>query len=200
MAELARKRNLQMNIRIIPARFRNSVKKQFPARIIDLSGSDLPTNHPVGAYIAGQEARSSKSSMLNRLAAALCAMEESVKLVEVSDEASLFYHQQVLRVNWGETTREWMLGLCHRLNEVGYAVSTRKMTITAVRGVLAECRMSGLMSAEAYFRATENLPRIRGTSVPKGRAVGPGEITKMFHVFDQDPKPARGIRDQPYLV
>lgn len=184
-----------MNISIVPARFRKSVNTQLPASVISLSGSDLPTNHPVGAYIARQETEMSKSSMLNRLAAALCVMEEKKMLRDVGIEKSRFYHEQVRQVHWAETTRDWMFGLCELLREVGYAVSTRKMTLAAVRGVLTECRVRGMMSAESYFQATENLPKIKGTSVPTGRAVGPDEITAMYRVFDQDPKPARGIRD-----
>ena len=184
-----------MNISMVRSRFRKFANTKLYGSVIRLSGGNLPTSHPVGAYIASQGSTMSKSSMETRLAAALCVMEEKMQLKYVSDEKSRFYHAQVWQVHWAEITRDWMFRLCDLLGEVGYAVSTRKMTLTAVTQVLAECRITGMMSSEAYFRATENLPKIRGTSVPRGRAVSPDEITAMYRVFDQDPKPARGIRD-----
>lgn len=184
-----------MNISIVPVKFRRDKNAQLPAPILDLTGKGLPTEHPVGAYIATQEARSSKLSMLDRLAAALCATNERERLKDVGFDTASYYREQVWRVNWAETSSEWMLALCHWLHEVGYSVSTRRMTLSAVNGVLTACRVKGLMSWEEYFKATDNLPKIRGNSIPSGREVRPDEIAAMYHVFNEDPKHARGLRD-----
>jgi site-specific recombinase XerD len=54
------------------------------------------------------------------------------------------------------------------------------------------------MSTEEYHRAV-NLPPTRGESLPRGRALSPGELRTLFHICMQDGK-ASGARDAALLA
>ncbi len=164
------RKTVEIQAEIVPLRPNRSVIARPAAPVLDLSGNGLPTEHPVGAYLAGLSSMNSRHSMQKALAMALCAFEEGKQLAEVDDEASRYYHQQVWRVAWGATRRPWMLSLHMRLQEAGYKPGSRRQIICAVRRVLRECRLMDLMDADAYFKATEGLPSIKNDSPPAGRA------------------------------
>lgn len=189
-----------MSEAIVPLRENRSIKFGTAAPVIDLSGASLPTKTPIGKYIASLESMSSRRTMQRILAGALCVMEEGRQLGEVDAETSLFYHQHIWLEKWETTSREWMVALVRRTQTVGYSPSTRRMTISAIRGVLKECRIVGLMGAEAYFQATENLPKIRNSRPPKGRTVAMEEILELLRACDADENRAKGVRDAAIIT
>ncbi len=79
-----------------------------------------------------------------------------------------------------------------------YAPSSANHRLAALRGVLKAAWNLGQIPTEEYHRAI-NLPPIRGESLPRGRALSPGEIRMLFHVCAQDPK-AAGARDAALLA
>jgi len=74
-----------------------------------------------------------------------------------------------------------------------YAPVTANKMLAALRGVLREAWRLGLMDAERYQRAAD-LPAVRGTTMPRGRALEAPELHALFAVCPADPSPA-GVRD-----
>ena len=72
-----------------------------------------------------------------------------------------------------------------------YAPATANKMLSALRGVLKECFRLGYTSAEDYQRARD-LPPVRGSTLPKGRALSHGELGRLFGVCAEDPRRERG--------
>jgi len=62
-----------------------------------------------------------------------------------------------------------------------YAPATTNRMLAALRGVLTECWRLGLMDAEARARASD-VAAVRGTTIPRGRALKGGELRALFAV------------------
>ena len=56
-----------------------------------------------------------------------------------------------------------------------YAPTTANRHLAALRGVLRECWRLGYVGVEDYQRAAD-LPAIRGSRLPRGRALQSGEL------------------------
>jgi site-specific recombinase XerD len=78
-----------------------------------------------------------------------------------------------------------------------YAPATANKTLSALRGVLRESWRLGLLDAEEYRRAVDLEP-VRGSRLPRGRALDAGELAALFRACTQDPSPA-GARDAALL-
>ncbi len=78
-----------------------------------------------------------------------------------------------------------------------YAPATANRMLAALRGVLTECWRLGLMDAEARARASD-VAAVRGTTIPRGRALKGGELRALFAVCSDGS--ASGARDAALLA
>ena len=75
--------------------------------------------------------------------------------------------------------------------------STNKM-LAALRGVLRESWRLGFMDAETFHRAID-IKTVKGTTLPKGRSVGSGEMGALVTECYADSSPG-GVRDAAILA
>jgi integrase/recombinase XerD len=87
------------------------------------------------------------------------------------------------------------------LAEGRYAPSTANRHLAALRGVLKECWRLGYVSAEDFQRSADLEP-VRGSRLPRGRALQPGEVRALFAACEDDDrkKPAMAARDAVILA
>lgn len=78
-----------------------------------------------------------------------------------------------------------------------YASTSANKILSALRGVLRECFRLGLMSAEDRLRASD-LQSVRGSRLPRGRALSAGELRSLFRACDSNT--FRGRRDAALLA
>jgi integrase len=98
---------------------------------------------------------------------------------------------------WGTLTYGETAGVRAAL-AARYAPVTASKMLAALRGVLREAWRLGEMDAERYYRAVD-LPAVRGTTVPRGRALGADELGALFAICATDSIPA-GVPDGALLA
>jgi len=99
--------------------------------------------------------------------------------------------------NWGSLRRHHVMGITELLRDTGRAAATINTYLSALKGVAKEAWMLRLMDVESFqhIRAVRNL---RGSRLPRGRALPGDEIRQLFSVCDAD-KSYTGPRDAALL-
>lgn len=80
-----------------------------------------------------------------------------------------------------------------RLREAGAAPAAVNAALSALKGVARCAWHTGLLSAEEYQRVTD-IKGVRGSRLPRGRALTAGEISSLLDACERAPRPA-GLRD-----
>jgi site-specific recombinase XerD len=136
------------------------------------------SRHPAAVYL-GRLAASSRRTMrtaLDTLAGLLS--DGRCDALDLDWSRLRYQHTHVLRTILADT---------------GYAPATANRHLAALRGVLKECWRLGLMTAEDHQRAADLAP-IRGTRLPRGRALPAGELRALFAACAHGPDQDRGGR------
>lgn len=99
--------------------------------------------------------------------------------------------------SWAALRRHHVLALAEMLRDTGLAVATVNTYLSALRGVALEAWMLKLMDVEAYqhIRAVRS---VRGSTLPRGRALSRQEIRGLFGVCEAD-RSSKGVRDAALL-
>jgi len=141
------------------------------------------TTGPAVAYLAGLSARSRRTMK--------GALDTIAGMVSggAMDCRGFPWHE--LRF---EHTTAIRTALVERYGNAG----TVNLHMAALRGVLKAAWRLGLIDGEHYKRAAD-VPSVKGSTLPKGRALGAGEIRALFQACAQDSTPA-GRRDAALLA
>lgn len=139
--------------------------------------------HPAATYLA-QLAPGSRPTMraaLDTIAGTLTSGHDDASSLDWS--ALRYQHTAAVRAALAER----------------YAPATANRNLAALRGVLRSAWRLGLVGADDFQRAVD-LPPVRGESLPKGRALGAGELRALFDACARDRRPATAARDAALLA
>lgn len=162
--------------------------------LVDVSG-DRETNHlptlskddslpvnPAGAYLFSlnsSRSRQTMSSFLNIVARILGT-------------------ESLVQCNWGALRRHHILAVIEMLRDAGRAVATVNTYLSALKGVASEAWMLKLMDVESY-QHIKAIKQVRGSVIPRGRALSRNEVRELFAVCEQD-RSSKGLRDAALLA
>jgi site-specific recombinase XerD len=136
--------------------------------------------HPVAVYLSRLAPGSRRSTA--------AALERVARIVSAgATAATLPWH--LLRYQHTQAVRAV---LAER-----YSPASANRDLAALRQVLRECRRLGLMSSEDEA-ATSDLGTVRGTRLPRGRALAQAEVAALFAACD--PATPGGVRDAALLA
>ncbi len=157
-----------------------------PHALALLSGEPL-SRHPAAVYLA-RLGLSSRRVMRGALDAIAGLLTDGRCDAFTLDWAALRYpHTTAVR---------------SRLADGRYAPATANRHLAALRGVLKECWRLGYVTADDFRRAAD-LEAIRGSRLPRGRALKGGEVRALFDSCVQPAKPAQAtiaVRDAALLA
>lgn len=123
----------------------------------------------------------------------MCSALDALALLVAGDNAdALSFDWTVLRYEHTSTLRALLVA-----REL--APSTANRYLAALRGVLRECWRLGDMDVEDYRRAIDLEP-IRGSRLPRGRALEAGELDRLFQACAADRPPTSATRDAALLA
>jgi len=119
-------------------------------------------------------------------------------VVGVLRRVAAYYGRTLGEVRWGELRYPDVLDVRRRMVEDGAAPATANLALAALRGVARESWRAGLLPREEYDRIRD-VPRVRGSRLPAGRAATGGELAALAAAPARDPAVA-GRRDAALVV
>ena len=153
--------------------------------------AQVPTPiNPAASYIA-RLARSSRRVTMD----SLNALHDLLLPDRASADAAryLTVPWQQLRAQHTRALRAALTEARSRRTGKALAAATINRHIAALRGVLKEAFVLGLIGASDYQRAC-SVPVVKGQTLPAGRALTPAQLTALFQTCRTDPGMA-GLRD-----
>ncbi len=139
--------------------------------------------HPALVYLASLSEGSRRT---------MRASLETIASLVSSDQADAW------NLPWHELRYQHTAAIRSELAE-RYAPATANKMLSAMKGVIKECWRLGYISAEERDRAMDLSP-VKGSTLPKGRSLSPGERKALFDACAEDEKPVRGARDAALLA
>lgn len=146
----------------------------------DIRALALPLTHPVAAYLLVLSAgsRYCQRSALRAIA--------------------VFLGGDLASIPWHELTNGHLMAVRAWLAETR-APGTANRYMCALRGVMLAARRQGLISRDAHADAVD-VPPIRGTRLPKGRALDDAELDQLTRSALQDSFRSRGLRNAAIMA
>ena len=135
------------------------------------------SRHPVAVYLAGLAEGPGRVSMASTLRQVAAVLGQPGNVETMPWHELRFSHVAALRAKLADT----------------YAPATVNKMLAAVRGVLKAAWRLGLMDTEEYTRAAD-VGGVKGSRLPRGRALDAGELAALFGACASDATPA-GSRD-----
>lgn len=147
-----------------------------------ISAPTVADQHPAAVYLAhlASGSRRTMTGALNTMAGLLTQNRCDMQSLDWS--ALRYQHTTALRTMLADL----------------YAPATANKMLAALRGVLQEAWRLGKISAEEYRRAAD-LPSVRGSTLPRGRAISKNELSRLFISCSKD-STAAGRRDAAILA
>src|SRR2546428_4780872 len=129
-----------------------------------------PDRHPAAVYVAGLAPgwRRTMRQALDVIAGVLTGGRADAETLDWS--ALRYQHTQAVRAALAER----------------YRPTTANKMLASLRGVLREAWRLGYVGAEDYHRAAD-LPPVRGSTLPRGRGLTPGDLPALFSGVAVDP-------------
>lgn len=166
----------------LPAAITNPIS---PVAALSADMAVPPKSNPAAVYLATLSAGSRRTmhTALNTLAGLL-------GISEVRD--AIGHDVRCLVVPWGDLRYQHTIAIRAELQN-RYAPATANKLLTALRRVLREARRLGLISPDDHDQAVD-IRNIRGTRLPRGRALTDDEVARLIWACAEDVTPA-GARD-----
>jgi len=175
------------------------VTESSPAATTALARPALPADrHPALVYLAqlSPGSRRTMRTALNTIATLLGTPPVVEEWVTASGR-SRRTDQTLLYCDWASLRYQHTQALRALLAE-RYKPATANKLLAALRRVLLEARRLRLMSPDDYAQAAD-IGAIKGSTLPPGRALSPGELTALMAVCSADRTPA-GPRDAALIA
>lgn len=99
--------------------------------------------------------------------------------------------------NWGSLRRHHVMGITELLRDTGRATATINTYLAALKGVAKEAWMLRSMDVES-FQHIRAVQKLRGSRLPRGRALPAEEVRQLFAACDAD-RSSLGVRDAAIL-
>lgn len=103
------------------------------------------------------------------------------------------------RIPWEGIRYQHVVKLRSRFEERWESLSHVNKHMSAVRGVLHECWLLGLMTAEDFRRACD-VPNVKGSREPTGRSIHAEEFAALLAVCLSDDRGPLGVRDAAIIA
>ena len=165
-------------------------------------GRPVAPKAPTGPVVPGLEAAPIEAAQaveayLNRLqpGASRHTMRQSLEhLARLATTGQLAAHE----LPWHRLRYQDTAKLRAALIHLDYRPATINVRLAALRGVLREAWRLELMASDGYKRASD-LENVPGSTLLRGRALPPGEMSALFTRVQKD-STVRGIRDNAVMA
>ncbi len=155
------------------------------------TGASLPVErHPAVGYLSALRTQAGRRVQTEALA--------HVARLLRHDLADASHQDAIMSVQWHALTNSHLKAISTQLS-ASLAPKTANRKLDAVRGVMKQAWLNGLMSRDEYERAIV-VERIPGSREKRGRDISSGELRALFESCATDKAKTLGARDAALLA